>query len=100
MGIYMLGSSDSPVQLPNPFIQIQGMVNYPINDQKLSVYEALRTYTFNNAMGNFAEDRKGSLKEGKDADFLILDRDPFEIDKEGLIDVKVTSTYVKGKKVY
>jgi predicted amidohydrolase YtcJ len=100
MGIYMLGSSDSPVQLPNPFIQIQGMVNYPIEDQRLSVYEALRVYTYNNAMGNFAEDTKGSLKEGKDADFLILDRNPFEIDKEGLIDIKVMNTYVKGKKVY
>lgn len=97
MGVKLLGSSDSPVQMPNPFIQIQGMVNYHIAEHSLSVYEALRTYTYNNAYANFTEQDKGTLEIGKQADFVVLHSNPFEVDKRELVDIKVHSTYIKGK---
>ncbi len=99
-GIYLLGSSDSPVQLPNPFIQLQGMVNYPIKSERLSIFQALRTFTYNDAYANFAENEKGTLKVGKQADFIILDRNPFEIEPSGLIDIKVEQTYIRGRRVW
>ena len=40
------------------------------------------------------DDRIGSLDQGKDADFIILDGDPFSIYTDNL------QTWVEGKKVF
>ena len=98
-GGIICGSSDSPVQSLNPFIQIHGMVNYPIKEERISVYEALRSYTYYGAFATFEEDLRGTLKKGKYADFIVLKNDPFKIPKEEVINLKVESTYIKGKKV-
>lgn len=97
MGGILCGSSDSPVQHLNPFLQIQGMVNYPIEEQRLSVYQALRTYTYNGAYATFEETDRGTLAIGKLADFVVLNRDPFTIDKDKLIEVRAEQTYLAGK---
>ncbi|MCP4764273.1 MAG: amidohydrolase family protein [archaeon] len=95
-GGYILGSADSPVQHLNPFTQIMGMVNFPIEKEQLSVYQALRTYTYNGAYGTFEENVRGTLTVGKYADFIMLEEDPFKISKNNLADIKVKSTYIKG----
>ncbi|MCP4760535.1 MAG: amidohydrolase family protein [archaeon] len=97
-GGFILGSSDSPVQHLNPFIQISGMVNYPVQNENLSVYEALRTYTYNGAYGTFEENTRGTLAKGKNADFIILEEDPFKIPKESINELKVLSTFIQGNK--
>lgn len=97
MGGILCGSSDSPVQHLNPFLQMQGMVNYPIEDQRLSVYQALRTYTYNGAFATFEEADRGTLAFGKLADFVVLNNDPFTIDKDKLIELKAEQTYIAGK---
>ena len=43
--------------------------------QKITVDEALRAYTAENAYGVFAEGRRGVLKPGARADLVLLDRD-------------------------
>ncbi|MHA1231083.1 MAG: amidohydrolase [Candidatus Helarchaeota archaeon] len=99
LGGFILGSSDSPVQHLNPFIQIHGMVNFPIKKERLDVYQALRTYTYNGAYATFEEDVRGTLTVGKSADFIILDKDPFKIPTDKIIDVKVLKTYLKGNEM-
>lgn len=96
-GGILCGSSDSPVQDINPWIQIHGMVNFPIEKEQLSVFQAISTYTYNAAYSTFEENERGTLSIGKWADFIILDRDPFHIPKDSLIDVKVLDTYIQGK---
>ena len=98
-GGIICGSSDSPVQPLNPFLQIHGMVNFPIESESISVYEAFRTYTYNGAYATFEEDTRGTLEKGKEADFIVLDKNPFKIPKTELLDLKVQETYIDGKKI-
>jgi predicted amidohydrolase YtcJ len=96
-GGIICGSSDSPVQSLDPWLQIHGMVNFPIASERISVYEALKTYTFNGAYATFEENERGTLLPGKYADFIILSMDPFKIDPNEIINIKVSATYINGK---
>ena len=71
---------------------------YP--EQKLTVEEALRCYTVNNAYAGFQEDKLGKIKAGMLADFVVLSDDLFKIAPEKIKDVKVERTVVNGKEVY
>ena len=93
----LCGSSDSPVQDINPFLQIQGMILYPLEDERLTVYQTLRTYTANGAYATFEENERGTLAPGKYADFAVLDRDPFHSDPTLLYETKAIETYLAGK---
>jgi predicted amidohydrolase YtcJ len=101
-GGIICGSSDSPVQPLDPWLQIQGMVNFPISKERLSVYQALRTYTYNAAYATFEEETRGTISVGKWADFIVMSRnnDPFKVPKDKLIDLKVDETYIQGQKVW
>lgn len=71
-----------------------------VPDQKISVEEALKSYTVRAAHASFEEDIKGSIAKGKLADFVILERDITQIDPVGIREVKVLKTVVGGKMVY
>ncbi|MHA1675235.1 MAG: amidohydrolase [Promethearchaeota archaeon] len=96
-GGIICGSTDSPIQSLNPFLQIHGMVNFPIENESLSVYEAFRTYTYNGAYATHSEKTRGTLAVGKWADFIMMEENPFTVAKESIIDLKVNSTYIGGK---
>ena len=66
-------------------------------DQKMSREEALKCYTLDAAYGAFEENKKGSIKVGKFADFTILDRDIMRIPEEEILQSKVMMTIVGGK---
>jgi predicted amidohydrolase YtcJ len=68
-------------------------------EQALSVDEALKAMTLTNAYGAFQEDMIGSLEVGKRADFVVLDKDPTQIEPSQLKDIKVKMTWVDGKPV-
>jgi predicted amidohydrolase YtcJ len=69
-------------------------------DQKISVEQALRCYTVNNAWAGFQENKTGKLKSGMLADFTVLSQDLFSIAPENIRDVKVLLTIVGGKEAY
>lgn len=69
-------------------------------DEKISVEDALKCYTINNAYANFMEGKTGVLKTGMYADFTVLDKNLFNIPTETIKDVKVMLTIVNGKEVY
>jgi predicted amidohydrolase YtcJ len=71
-----------------------------VPEEKISVEEALRSYTLNNAYASFDESRKGSLETGKLADIVVLDRDIFGIPSVQIPHVSVLYTIVGGKIVY
>jgi predicted amidohydrolase YtcJ len=71
-----------------------------IPDQKITVEEALKGYTIQAAYATFDEQHKGSLKAGKLADYVILEKDITKIDPVKIKDVKILSTVVGGKEVY
>lgn len=71
---------------------------YP--EQKITVEQALRCYTVNNAYAGFHENKTGKLKTGTLADFIVVSDDIFKIAPEKIRDVKVVRTIVNGKEVF
>jgi predicted amidohydrolase YtcJ len=110
MGLCVGGSSDTAGAVPealDPMYQIWCMVNRkaidgsPVSpEEKIPVMEAIKVYTIHSAYAAREEHIKGSIEEGKLADFVVLDRDPFAIDEDDLRKVCVHMTIVGGRVVY
>jgi predicted amidohydrolase YtcJ len=102
--------SDWYVAPPTPLMGIYAAVtrrtldnkneNGWIPEQKITVEEALRSYTINAAYASFEEDIKGSLEPGKLADFVVLEKDITTIPAPEIKDVAVLMTVVGGTAVY
>ena len=98
---------DSPVLPPNMLDTISCAVNRRTragellgDDERLTVWEALKAVTINAAYQYFEENEKGSLKPGKLADLVILDQDPLTVAPEQIAKIKVLATLKEGKAVY
>ena len=71
-----------------------------IPHEKISVMEAVEAYTEGGAFASFDEGRKGKLKEGMLADFVVLSENIFEIKKEHIKEVRVLKTVFDGEIIY
>jgi predicted amidohydrolase YtcJ len=69
-------------------------------EQRVSIEEAIRFYTLNNAYAAFEETIKGSIKEGKLADLVVLDRDILTRPPQELLQTQVLYTLFDGRIVY
>jgi predicted amidohydrolase YtcJ len=108
-GVLAFGS-DSPVAPLNPLYGVYAAVTRRtlddknpggwIPEQKISVEETIRAFTWGSAYAEFQEGVKGTLEAGKLADFVILSDDIFTIDSVKIRDVKVVLTVVDGKVAY
>ena len=61
---------------------------------------ALAAVTKNAAYQYFEEGRKGTLRPGKLADMVILDRDPLRVSPEEIRNIRVMETIKEGKTLY
>jgi predicted amidohydrolase YtcJ len=66
-------------------------------DQAVSLDEAIRAVTIDAARQIGQGDRLGSLEKGKEADFTILETDPYEVSPDAIADIKVSETWVAGE---
>jgi len=108
-GIIALGT-DFPVEKINPFLTFYASVarknakGIPENgfqiENALSRIETLKGMTIWAAYSNFEENEKGSIQEGKYADFIILDNDIMQIKEEEILNTNVLKTYINGEIVY
>ncbi|MFI5156432.1 MAG: amidohydrolase [Chitinophagales bacterium] len=69
-------------------------------DEKISVEQALKCYTINNAYAGFQENRLGMIKAGMLADLVVLSGDLLSIPPEKIRDIKVLRTIVNGKQEF
>jgi len=90
------GSDSMPM---GPLEGVHHAVNAPDERQRLSVTEALRAYTYGAAYAGFDEDRLGSIEVGTAADFVVLERSPWDHEDE-IRDVEVAMTVVDGEVVH
>ncbi|MCK7459228.1 amidohydrolase [Idiomarina aminovorans] len=109
-GTVVAAGSDFPVELANPFYGLHAAVtrqsrdNMPAGgwyaEEKMSLKQALRSFTIDAAYSAWQEKSLGSLEPGKWADFIVLEQDPFAVDSSDIWQTKVEQTYVAGERVY
>ncbi len=71
-----------------------------VPEQKITVAEALRAYTWGSAYAGFEENIKGTIEPGKLADLVVLSRDILAIDPAEIQSVEVAMTIVGGRVIY
>jgi len=91
-------SSDWDVSALNPFVGIQNAVTRV--PQELSLADAIKGYTINAAYVMRQEDKVGSLEAGKEADFIILSQNIFDVQPNQINQTQVLETYLKGEFIY
>ena len=106
----LMFGSDWPVAPIDPLFGIYSAVTRRTLDdlnpegwvpqEKISVEEALRAYTSNNAYGAFAEGDVGTIEVGKRADLVLLSENILRIDPVRIRDVKVDVTIIDGAIVF
>ena len=110
-GIAPAMSSDCPAtsgeELISPLLGIYVAVTRKTDEgkelgpeQRITVEEALRSYTLNGAYATFEDDIKGSIKAGKLADFAVLSEDPTAVPVDKIKDIFVEMTLIGGRIVY
>jgi predicted amidohydrolase YtcJ len=98
--------ADQPMFDSNPFSLIGTAVTRKTReglilgaDEAISVTDALKSLTIMSAWQIGFEDKLGSIKTGKYADLVILDRNPLEVPAQELRDIRVLKTIVNGNNV-
>jgi hypothetical protein len=106
-GIRFTIHDDTPVTPVDPLQLVWVSANRLTTDgkvlgpeQRISPMQALRAVTIDAAWQNFEEEFKGSIEEGKLADFVILDANPMATEVGGIREIKVLETIVGGKTIF
>ena len=109
-GAHLAFGSDYPVESANPFPGIAAAISrqdprgQPPGgwrpEEKVTLAQALASFTREAAYAGFAEDRLGSLDPGHWADFIMVDRDIASATPIDIAAMKVLETWVAGKKVW
>jgi predicted amidohydrolase YtcJ len=97
-GLAIASGSDAPCTLPDPSASIYAACNHPNPQESVPVLDALRMHTSSCAKLSFDENKRGTLADGKLADFVVLDQNPLQIPVQKLNNVKVEALYLKGEK--
>jgi len=99
-------STDAPVEPLNPWETVYaattrgGRDDLPLYQHTagecLTLEEALHLYTEGSAYALLEEGELGSLKEGRLADLVVVDKDPFNVSLEEVKETRVLATFVDG----
>jgi len=109
LGATVSNGSDCPVELPDVLAGIQCAVSRTDLAESVSPYlpkeaftvqEALDSFTSGSAYASFEENKKGKIRPGMLADFVVLEENPFEAEISNIRNISVLETFVFGKRVY
>jgi len=102
--------TDFPVEEINPFktflaaVARQDSKGFPAGgfqmENALTREQTIRGMTIWAAKANRMEKQVGSIKVGKKADFIILDKDLMKVPTDSILQVKVLKTYLNGERVF
>jgi hypothetical protein len=99
-GVKLSFGSDIPGESTfEPLLAIHNIVNRS-SAERISVAEAIQTYTAGSAFAEFREGEKGTIAPGKLADLTVLSENPLESPKERIKDIRIDRTIVGGRIVY
>ena len=68
--------------------------------EAFTLQEALDSFTSGGAYASFEETKKGMIHPGMLADFVILQKNPFDGPASGIRNISILETYLAGKKVF
>ncbi|MEH6447760.1 MAG: amidohydrolase [Oleispira sp.] len=92
-------SSDWDVSSLSPFVGMQNALNR--GEQSLpDLASVIEAYTINGAYVMDQDHLTGSIEVGKEADFIVIDQNPFKIDSNKISEIKVLKTILAGEIVY
>ena len=110
LNIPVPGGSDAPIESPNPIEGIYASVTRKdknglpekgwYSEQKMTLKEAIKSYTEWGAYASYEEKIKGKIKENFYADFTVLDQELKSTNLEMILDARVLFTILNGKIVY
>mgnify|MGYP006133304315 FL=1 len=110
LNIPVPGGSDAPIESPNPIEGIYASVTRKdknglpekgwYSEQKMTLKEAIKSYTEWGAYASYEEKIKGKIKENFYADFTVLDQELKSTNLEMILDTRVLFTILNGKIVY
>ena len=103
-GVRVAAGSDAPATEPHPHLSIYSAVTRKTKTgrrlsphQAVSVRRALKMHSLDGAFASFDERNTGSIRVGKQADLVLLDRDPREVEPDGIKETRVVMTVVGGE---
>jgi predicted amidohydrolase YtcJ len=109
-GARLAFGTDYPIEVVSPFRGLYACVTRQLPDgtpaggwqpqEKISLEDCIRAYTTGSAYAEFEEGKKGELKAGEYADFLILSKDLTKIPPSDYTKIEVLQTVVAGRTVY
>jgi len=102
--------SDAPVESLNPWPGLFSSITRQSIDlepkdgffpeEKLNLNQAFAAFTAGSAYAAFHETNLGKLEQGYYADFILLDKNPYELKPTELYNTQVKATYIGGEKVF
>jgi len=99
-GAVLAWGTDWPVSPLNPMENLYQLVTRYYKEERLTMAEAVKYYTFGSAYASHEEDIKGTLEKGKLADMVVLSRDLFTIPSREILRTEVLYTILGGKIIY
>jgi predicted amidohydrolase YtcJ len=109
-GVHLAFGTDYDVEPISPFRGLYACVTRELPDggpqggwqpqEKISLDDCIRAYTSGSAYAQFEEGRKGQLKPGQYADFIILSNDLTKVPPSEYTKTEVLRTVVGGRTVY
>src|ERR1700730_9967950 len=109
-GARLAFGTDYPVEEVSPFRGLYACVTRQLPDgtpaagwqpqETISLEDCIRSYTSGSAYAEFGEGKKGELKDGEYADFIILSNDLTKVPPSDYVKTEVLRTVVGGRTVY
>lgn len=110
-GLTVASSSDYPVVSFSPLNGVEGGITRLLPTEtdltkvlwpkeSVTLEQMMTSYTINSAYQIDADDKTGSIELGKQADFVVLENNLFEIPVTQISETKFMMTYFKGKELY
>ena len=100
-GVILAAGSDAPIEPIDPFEGVRAAIGEAQREEeRISLWDALRAYTLGAAYASFQEGFYGSLSPGRAADLAVLSCGPEELRSGELEEVQVDATFVLGRLAY
>lgn len=109
-GVHVAFGTDAPVELLNTYqtlyaaVSRQDLEGNPVGgwqpQEKLSMANAIRCYTYEPAYAEFAEKEKGEIKAGMLADLVVHSKDLLTIEPKEILTTEPIYTIFNGRIVY